>query len=411
VFGATLTVTICAALVAAALAPLWRADSATRRRALVACCLVLAASLPHFTTTPDGPLQDSLEYAGDWIGRLSSGPRSGWEYFFGLYTCVHGVGWSAWPVAFGKYLTGTWLAERVIGLGWHLCLVVALVTAPFADAGVLIAVAVASATRFGLWTQRHHQGSDMLVQQVLLLVALWRAERSRWWAAAAGLLTGLAVYNYIPGWARLAYPAVVLRGGPYKRMALIYGIAALTILPALLAGWPEDISLTSIFSRSGDHGMPLTPPELLARTSAILRAFVDPTASTNASWCWSFIGAQHLPLIAVACILLGIAVALWSRDGHTWILLAIGGLMPNLLSDARLAASHREIMALIPLAMLAGYSVRVVPVGWRRNAALVLAAAIAVAGYLDWVDPQFWSNWSGGVHHGFVDGTMTRGGR
>lgn len=407
--GATLTLLIYAALAVTPLVALRRADAQYRWLALAACVLTLAVSLPHFASTPDGVLQDSLEYVGGWQDRLWGGPRTEWPAFFSLFANVHGAGWGAYPVALGRYLTGTWLAERVIGLGWHLVLVVTLVTAPFtAGLSVMISIAIVSATRFGLWTQRHHQGSDLLVQQVLLLVALWRAERSRWWAAAAGLLTGLAMYNYIPAMARLAYPAVVLRRGSYSRLVLIYVIAAVVALPALCAPWPEDVPSLAILSRSSDQGMPLTPQELWLRASLLLRAFYDSSASTTASWCWSFVGAQRLPLIAGACIVLGAVVALRSFDGRTWVILALGGLVPNLLSDARGAASHREIMALVPLAVLAAYSVRVVPSAWRTYAVIALVMWITVAGYYEWMDPSFWANWSGGVYHGFTDATMVR---
>jgi hypothetical protein len=52
------------------------------------------------------------------------------------------------------------------------------------------------------------------------------------------------------------------------------------------------------------------------------------------------------------------------------------------------------MMALIPMAVLAAWPLRLVPRRWAWPMSIVLATVIAVAGLREWHDPAFWVFWS-----------------
>jgi hypothetical protein len=351
---------------------------------------VIAVSLPHFSTTPDGVIRDTLEYTKPW--KESVAPE--WFRLFGGTEVTHVVGWNVLPVYLGWRISGSWLAERVMGLAWHALLAVTLCVLPIAELpGLPVTLAVTSATCFGLWLQRHHAGSELLLQQVLLIACLQRARTRLWWAVVAGVLVALLQYAYLATFVTLAYPLVIL--GWRRRTLLVYAVFVLGYLPAAYT-WSDVVGL-----HAGYWDPNATQTHLLPKAWSLVAAFWDASYSQDHSWLWSIPGAQRLPPVACACILLGIVSALWSREGWRWIVLAVLGLVPSLVGESHLAVSHREMMALVPLGILAAWPLQAVPQRLAWPLSLAVAGTIAAQGLSEWLDPSFWVIWSKFGQHGF----------
>jgi hypothetical protein len=99
-------------------------------------------------------------------------------------------------------------------------------------------------------------------------------------------------------------------------------------------------------------------------------------------------GAQTLPPLILGTIILGGLVSL-TGAGRQFVLVALIGAIPCWVS-APGGNSHRMMMMLLPLALLAGATPLVVPARYRSGAAAVLVAAIALTGMRTWLSPDFW---------------------
>jgi hypothetical protein len=348
-------------LVIGTAAVLWAAPWSRRWAALVAALVTIAASLPGWRTTPDGILQDTYEYA-HWAL-----VQQGWMLFHG-HNLAHGVSWQLYLVAIGHQWTGTWLVERALGLVWHCLFVAAVCALPGVPLRALpIVIAIVSCTPFGLWLQRHHMGSELLLAQVLLVHALITDRRvlAGWWLA-------IAHCGYMGAFATLAYPIVWLGRRAWKT----YLVAGLLFAPALCTGW---------LGPAGYKPGYVLPPLTLRLLNAF-RSLWDARYSADLAWLWSYPGAQTLPV--VACVAVGLGVA-WSLDWR-WTIALVAGAMPSVLGGTLNAPSHRQMFMLLPLAVIAAHC----------PARLTLAVAIAVMGLLAWHDPAFWVPWQrAGIHH------------
>ena len=352
-------------------------------------CLV--CSLPGFFSTPDGPIGDTIEYGRRWA---IESPIYWWQLFGGT-DVTQGTGWVILPLSWGWAAFGTWKVERVIGLIWHCLVVTSVCVFPFtASVAVPIVVAVLCATRCGLWLQRHHLGSEILLQQVLLLGCLVRARRTeRWrWLVPAAALTAVLQYSYLAAMVTAAYPLIWLRRS--WRTAGVYGLTALLCLPLVIS--PSDYFL----GRLEQPDYHLTFPSW-EHALALVLSFWDERYSCGRSWLWSYTGAQHLPAVVCLLILCGIALALWNAEGRRWIVTAVVGLVPA-VGWAGPIASHHQMMCLIPLAVLAGWPMRHIPPAWAFPVSISLAAMIAWFGLREWHDPAFWALWREAGSHGFT---------
>lgn len=364
------------------------APSRQRRLAVGAVAAVLACSLPAFTSTPDGVLRDSLEGAHLPLGW----PDPPWWQVWGAQASHHGVRcWNVLPVALGHRLTGSWLVEPVLGLFWHSLLIVTLV-AVLEPVMVPVTVGVLAATRFGLWIQRHHMGSDILLLQVLLLVCLSRLRIGAiWWVLPAATAMVLLHLTYWAAMITFIYPVIVL--GVRRRTAAVYALFGLGMIPAAFS-WTELFGPSALAVRFVDTVRDFPP-----RAFVSLAAFWDARYSVDSSWLWSYPGAQHLPAVACLLIALGAACALFDADARRWVILFIFGALMTTLGGT--AASHRQMMALLPAAVLAAWPLRFVPAGrvaWVVS--IALAVCIAVEGLREWHDPAFWIVWAHAGEHG-----------
>ncbi len=381
-----LAIAVWAALVGGALCLLWRAPL----RACAAMVVVVTCSLIGFATTPDGVLRDTLE----GVHLPINWPHPGWQQVWGANVSHHGTGgWNVLPVTFAHMTTGTWIVERVLGLFWH-SLMVGVLAVETEVMGLPIVIAVLSATRFALWTQRHHMGSDILLMQVLLLVCLNRMRRELWvrWLLPAALVLVLLHLTYWVAWVAALYPLIVL--GVRPRTLALYTLFGVLMIPAAFS-WPDVFTPTTLFS-----ALPTTPQQYLPRLFSAFAALWDPRYSKDSSWFWSYPGAQELPAIVCGLLALGICVALVDRDGRRWIVLFCLGMLPTTLIGN--GASHRQLMALVPAAILAAWPLRLLPPS-RATALLagVLAVWIGVHGMYEWLDPGFWLIWTRWGQHGF----------
>lgn len=361
------------------------ADTATRRWVFVACLFTIGISAQRFTTTPDGILQDTLEYAAPWARRDTTTIPE----LFSQYQTNHCLGWNVALVGLAHRLLGTWLVERLLGLGWGCLVIVALYCLPLGlpIRGLPITVAILVATPAGLWLQRHHAGMELVLQQVFVLSALWKAQESRAWARVAGVCVALGAYNYLAALVWFAYPAIALRHRR-DRMRVVYETALVCCLP-VVAMWDCNSMVAY------EAGPIWHYADVQQRIVNVAYAFLDPAYSQAVSWNWSYPGAQQWTPIACACLVVGLAYAATFAQGRTLLAIGLVGFLPSITSTARGAASHREMMALVPLALLAG--------AWspRRWVACLLGAGIAVEGWLRWSAPTFWDAWAGGQLHGF----------
>ena len=380
-----LALLIYAALVVTPLIAWIEAQTWQRRAALVAVLFCVACSLPAFFSTPNGVIGDTLEIGRRW----STGGPTYWWQFFGGTDANQGTGWNLLPLSWGWAALGTWKVERVIGLSWHCLLVVSVCAFPFVDAAAVpIVVAILCATRFGLWLQRHHLGSEILLQQALLLSCLMYARReNHWrWLAAVAMLVALLQYTYLAAAVTLSYPLIWLWRS--WRTVGVYGMTALLCVPLVIS--PSDFIARQVAS-------PDSPVAFSwQRNLALVLSFWDERYSREQSWAWSYPGAQHLPHLVCALIVCGIALALWSTEGRRWIATALVGLVPA-MGFVGPVPSHRQMMCLIPLAVLAGWPMRVVArrvrAPWAFAASALAAAGIAYLGLCEWHNPAFWTFW------------------
>jgi len=350
----------------------------------VGFCIV--CSLPAFFTTPNGVIGDTLQYGRRW----SEGAPDYWWRFFGGQDCAEGTGWVLLPLSWGWAALGTWKLERILGLGWHCLLAASVWVLPFVNAAALpVVVAILCATRFGLWLQRHHLGSEILLQQALLFGCLLRARHTQsWrWLAPVVALVSVLQYSYLAAIVTITYPLIWLRRS--WRTVAVYGLIGLLCVPLVIP--PRDY-FQFLHRFTDDPSNHITLPSLWHVCTLVL-AFWDENYSRERSWMWSYPGAQHLPVIVCLLILLGVALALWNPNGRRWIATALVGLVPA-ASWPGTAASHQQMMALIPMAVLAAWPLRLVPRRWAWPMSIVLATVIAVAGLREWHDPAFWVFWS-----------------
>jgi hypothetical protein len=386
-----LALVIYAAFIVAPLIAWIGAQTWQRRVAPVAVLFCILCSLPAFFSTPDGVIGDTIEYGGRW----STVAPTNWQQFFGGTDVTHGTGWILLPLSWGWAAFGTWKVERIIGLIWHCLFVLSMCAFPFVDAALLpITVVIACATRFGLWIQRHHLGSEILLQQALLLGCLLRARQTeRWrWLAPVAALVAILQYSYLAAMVTITYPLIWLRRS--WRTLGVYGLTLLLCVPLLIT--PGSYFVTAIYDPDHHPAFPSWQ-----HIFASVLSFWNESYSRERSWMWSYRGAQHLPLLVCLLILCGIALALWNPEGRRWIATAIVGLVPTLPWPGPIG-SHHQMMCLIPLAVLAAWPVRHLPAGWVLPVSISLAAAIAWFGLREWHDPAFWVLWHNFGWHGFT---------
>lgn len=338
--------------------------------------IALAASLPQFWTTPNSILQDSAEYIPLWEGRSLNQWHSVLipPYFFDLSWYHLGFRW------------GGYGAERVLGLGFAFCLLGALTWWSITSRQALpVVFAVLVATRYGLWTQRHHLGMEMLLGQACLIYAL---QRHYWFRGACIAAIGPWLYLCCCVW--VAYPAVWL-WGRWSAMRRCYVLLGILLIPFV---W-NLIQFRFPFhaETSGHWSWALLRHRIIANGMALY----DERYSAESSWMWSYPGAQRFPVFILTCCGVGMLVALWSGGGRRWLATLGLGFVPSLISISDNASSHRQVMILLPIAVLTGMSLCVLPHGWRGWSAVLLGTAMAIVGVSDWLDPAFWLPWNTGT--------------
>jgi hypothetical protein len=249
---------------------------------------------------------------------------------------------------------------------------------------VPVIAAILCATRFGLWSQRHHLGMELVLAQVVLIGSL---QRGRTWCAA--VVCACAPWLYSACYVWLAYPALWWRRD-WRKLAWCYSLMALLLVPA---AWNMTRSqVTPVDSLSAQWSL----ASVQDRAWLLIRGFWDASATQDAGWQWSYVGVQTYPPIILGALVAGLVVAVCTHEGRMWAALLVLGLLPSLAGGTRAAASHREIMALLPTAVLCAWWPTALPtrgVTWVLG--IVVALALADAGTVAWHDPAFWRGWNG----------------
>lgn len=344
-----------------------------RRYLLLAACVALAlcASLPAFWSTPPGVLRDNHEYLPQWAYRRFTGVQPPFLYDWFWYHA--GYRWYGYA------------AERVLGLGMACAVLALLVYRPITLlVCVPVVAAILCATRFGLWSQRHHLGMELVLAQVVLVGSL---QRGRKWCAA--LVCACAPWLYSACYVWLLYPAIWWRRD-WRKLVSCYGLLTLLLIPAV---W--NMTRANVLPTAHINGT-WSLASAADRTWLLIKGFWDSSATQDAGWQWSYVGVQTYPPVVLAALVAGIAVAVWTQEGRLWVTLLALGLLPSLLGQTRAAASHREIMALLPTAVLCAWWLTALPQrGLTWALGIVVALALADAGTAAWHDPAFWRHWNG----------------
>jgi hypothetical protein len=362
-----------------------------RRRAALAVALALACAgvgVWHFKSTPPGVHQDGLVT----LFMLSPADHWMWRGLFGESRAVTAQGWNAVPWYLVYRFTDSLLAERIAGLAWQLLLVIAAATAPGLNLSAgLICGAFMAATPWVLWQARNPTGTDLLLQQMLLIVGLlWlRRPHKRWWIATipVGALLALLQYTYAAAHVTVVYPLLLLWGrGRWRACAAVYLVAMIGIIP-LTYTWEARLLGEGVYDpRAFDL------PWILAKAGRVYGSLIWREYSLPGTW--AFQGAQTLSWAALIAITAGGVACLRTDHGRVFIVLAVLGALPCVASTARGGNSHRMIMMVIPLAMIAAAAPDLVPERRPRiraaTAGLIVVAIIA-SGVHTWTSDAFWS--------------------
>ena len=213
-------------------------------------------------------------------------------------------------------------------------------------------------------------GPDVLLLQLGLLVALDTARRGSGARAAiavvaAGLVLALSCYTYIAARVLLAYPLGMVRG---RRLVAVYAIALAGVTPLWWIPYVQGQDIPILFAPQRTSALWVSPEQGTVRS---LNSLVDRRYGYSGAASWP--GAQTLPYTEQLLVAVG-AVA----GGWRW-LPAVGlGLLPDAVSGG--GKSHRQMMAILPLAFLAGSAGRVIgPV-----VGAIAGVGLAIDGVTSW---------------------------
>lgn len=369
-----------------------RADRRTRLVALALAATAVGVRLVALDTTPPGLFPDepeslrTLQARGPMSVRrlLSQGTVQGITAFaqlpwHALYEATHSL-----------------LAVRIVGMFWTALVVmyaVAFGTRLWGLAGGAVAGSVLGFTPWAFWLSRHSAGMEIVLQELYLIAALVAlAERPRWQPAiAAGLCVALLHHTYAAGMISLVFPPVVallapraIRARALAYLPLVYVTAGIAALPHLLTG-PADFWFSGLFTRPDPRAHDWA--YMLGKYLRVLGSLVTTEYSANGSM--ALRGSQTLPPVVLTLVAAGLVASLRGSGPGLGALVLLGA-VPCWVSPAPTGTSHRMMMMLAPLALLAGAAPRLAPATWRAGLAAGAVALVAMGGTSRWLSPAFW---------------------
>ncbi len=383
-----------AALFLAPVVALWRADRRERWLAIGFMIATIAVRLPQFSRTPPGVNWDDVGVLlafldtrhWDWVTMLRQGPVSGAPL------------WCNLPWYLTYRLTDSILAMRIDGLAWSAVLALYAVVGTsrfFGLRGAAVTAAVLSFTPWSLWMSRHPWGPEIILQQLYLFVAVDILRTRPNWRAllVCALMLVLLQLTYLAARISVVLPIVLLLAGPWEAgllrsvvfLAVAYVIAAIGMIPHVLTQPPDFWTsgmMTYYDPGTRDWGF------MVHKALHVLGSLVWPEYSMSATL--ALRGAQTLSPVVLLAVIAGIFASL-GGPGRGFLVAALLGAVPCWISQAPDGNSHRMMMMLLPMALLAGAAPRLLPARFRSAGATLLVGLIAVTGLRTWLSPGFWS--------------------
>ncbi|MCX8072450.1 MAG: hypothetical protein N3C12_08365 [Candidatus Binatia bacterium] len=308
---------------------------------LLACTVALGASLWRFGQTPPGVC--CMDTNENMLIFYNTG-RFHWSFLFLESRAPMGQGFDFLPVYVFNRVFRNFYGERVVGLIFHLLIVLGA-SALLPRRGLLTGLALIACAPSLLWASRHMQGAPLLLGKLGLIGCL-QVLRERWnWKAALGALGCLSYlsWGYLPMRITYVFPVLWLWQRP-RALLMIYLLFSVPLFLTLVAlrkyvQQPVEWRLLPRHLTTGSYRIPA-----LGDVSLSLRSLVDPRGGVKTTA--SHEGVQALPLTAVPFVL-------WGAMKGPFGIAALAATTPDIFSEGAAGRSHRMMVNVLPLAFAA----------------------------------------------------------